>query len=167
MTSTVNEFTNCKLTEKIVIQCTISVNCTPTTHNIGSTMPPCVTNIKLDTVWEKYSDYPQIMEFFKLQINRHKIVANFYLRVTVSGNWTPNIQNIGSTIPPCVTNIKFNTVWERYADMPSTIIELTKLQVNRQGSCQLFTSVTVSVNCTPNIHNIGSTIPAVCYQYQT
>ena len=42
----------------------------PTIHNFESTLPPCVTNIKLDTDKEKYTGMPStIIEFSKLQVN--------------------------------------------------------------------------------------------------
>ena len=85
-------------------------------------MPPCASNIKLDTVCEKYVDMPStVTEQKKLQIHQ-KIVINHY-RCTVSVNCTSTIHNIGSTMPPCASNIKLDTVWEKYADMPSTVTE--------------------------------------------
>ena len=86
-------------------------------------MPPCASNIKLDTVWEKCVDMPVHRYRVEKIANSTEDSYQSLPLCTVSVNCTPTIHNIGSTMPPCASNIKLDTVWEMCADMPATVFE--------------------------------------------
>ena len=100
-------------------------------------MPPCASNIKLDTVWEMCVDMP---------VHRYRVekIANSsedsYQSLPMYGlsKLHNTIHNIVSTMPPCASNIKLDTVWEKCVDMPVHRYRVEKIAEDSYQSLPLY-----------------------------
>ena len=98
-------------------------------------MPPCASNMKLDTVWEKCVDMP---------VHRYRVekIANSsedsYQSLPMYGlsKLHNTIHNIVSTMPPCASNIKLDTVWEKCVDMSVHRYRVEKIANSTEDSYQ-------------------------------